>query len=92
MGLYDPVLIIRSRTADESPLIGDKMKRKPKEKLSDRLVKHFLLRVKKYNYHYFDMLTSTTKACVDYTPRDLAKELTRQVMGMIAEYEPEDIE
>jgi len=67
-------------------------KRKPLEKLSERLVKLFLSRVDKYDYAYFCMLTSTTEACTDYRPIDLAKNLTEQVMKLIAEYEPEDIE
>lgn len=68
------------------------MTRKPKEKLSDRLIKLFLSRVKKYDYRYFDGLINTTDACIDYRPIDLAKQLSKSCMDLIAEYEPEDIE
>lgn len=68
------------------------MKRKPLEKLSDRLTKLFLMRVKKYDSRYFYGLISTTKACIDYAPIDLAKQLTNECMKMIAEYDSEDIE
>lgn len=68
------------------------MKRKPLEKLSDRLVKLFLANVKTYDYLYFGKLTSTTEACTDYAPLDLAQEMTRRCMKIIAEYKGEDIE
>ena len=71
---------------------GDCMANKPKEKLSDRLTKLFLSRVSKYDYLYFTSLTSIYGSCIDYAPIELAKAMSKIVMDMIAEYEPEDIE
>lgn len=64
------------------------MKRKPQEKLSGRLTKLFLTCVKNYNIFYFGTLTRSD----DYKPIELAKEMSKYCMDMIAEYEPEDIE
>jgi hypothetical protein len=67
------------------------MKRKPLEKLSDRLTKLFLSHVKEFDIFYFDKLNRPEND-FEYKPIELAKKMSHHVMKMIAEYEPEDIE
>lgn len=68
------------------------MKRKPLEKLSDRLVKHFLSRVKEYDTRSFVEPEFGFNGWERVSPLWFAEYMSERVMDMIREYEPEDIE
>jgi len=68
-------------------------KRKPKEKLSDRLTELFLNEVERYSWIRFDWLAMRSGVYDTADPSlNLAKKMSKHVMNMIREYEPEDIE
>lgn len=65
------------------------MKRKPKEKLSDRLQKLFMHSARGYGWVTRDVIFSriNAKNCDEF-----GKKMSEYIINMIAEYEPEDIE
>ena len=66
------------------------MKRKPKEKLHLRIIKFILPRVLQYNTESIvDYFPSSAKK---WSPYELADYMAVEIMRMIKQYEPEEIE